>query len=376
MHTKTLLRSSVSFGVLSLFLCVLATPFEAQAGFQWVPPEQAAQVSAAPMMAPQPPVPVMMPQTAYAPAPQVIEAPAVKTPVPAPTMAPAPAPIPFKMPSFVPPAAPTAAEPASSLPPAEHEKSVQGFANNVPLSVALRQVLPVDFAYSVAQDVSLGTLVSWRGGANWRQVLKDMLTPAGLAAKEEGLMIEIAPLHPALGAMPSLAAPVASAAVAAPAPMTESVAPSSMIEGNEVSVPAAGKPVSLIAPPPAHEPTYPSMGYLKAPTSLAAAPAIAAPTEEMQVDTIDVWAVQRGDTLHDTLQKWAAKAHIDLSWQSEYDYPLQANLSFSGSFEDAVRGLLTGLQDAKPQPVGTLHKSQEVGQTVLVIQARGNNYND
>lgn len=53
-------------------------------------------------------------------------------------------------------------------PAASSEKPVLGFADNIPLSVALRQVLPQEIGFSVAKDVSLGTLVSWKGETPWR----------------------------------------------------------------------------------------------------------------------------------------------------------------------------------------------------------------
>jgi len=59
-------------------------------------------------------------------------------------------------------------------------------------------------------------------------------------------------------------------------------------------------------------------------------------------------------------------------WSTEYDYPVQASASFSGSFEEAVRDLLSGFVDAKPQPFGRLHDNPSVGQRILVIQTRGN----
>lgn len=374
-------------------------------------------MSSAPLMAPQPPAAAQVPAPVVAP-PQIIEGYAAPAPVltPAPVLAPVSAPpaMPIEEASsepgtmttpvmaplapareYVPaPLAPlpssvmeTTTAPPPIAPNAGPDKVVLGFANNVPLSVALRQVLPTDYAYSVAQDVSLGTLVSWRGGANWREVLKNMLLPAGLAAKEEGLLVEIVPAAtPSLGTLPG--ASVASVTELKPFEAARASQPA--VEGGEIALSSGGKPMPLAplpAPTGAPETKYPSMGYLKAPTGAApqplAASVIAPPVsltdsapQAPQGEAFDVWTVQRGETLRDALEKWAARAHVDLSWQSEYDYPLQANVSFSGSFEDAVRSLLTGLQDAKPQPIGKLHKNEEAGQTVLIIQARGNNYNN
>ena len=60
--------------------------------------------------------------------------------------------------------------------------SVQGFANAVPLPVALRQVLPRGIAYSIADNIDVNTKVNWQGGQSWQQTLEAMLAPAGLQA--------------------------------------------------------------------------------------------------------------------------------------------------------------------------------------------------
>ena len=62
--------------------------------------------------------------------------------------------------------------------------TVQGFANNVPLAVALREVLPPGYGFSIDQDVDLGTLVSFQGGRPWRDTLQSMLAPASLEMRE------------------------------------------------------------------------------------------------------------------------------------------------------------------------------------------------
>ena len=71
------------------------------------------------------------------------------------------------------------------------DEIVQGFANSVPLAVALQQVLPKGYGFSIDQDVDLGTLVSFQGGKPWRDTLTAMLQPAGLAMREEDKMVAI-----------------------------------------------------------------------------------------------------------------------------------------------------------------------------------------
>lgn len=57
-----------------------------------------------------------------------------------------------------------------------------GFGRDLPLALALSQVVPPNYAYSFAEDDSAGATVSWEGGKPWDQVLDDMLAPQGLRA--------------------------------------------------------------------------------------------------------------------------------------------------------------------------------------------------
>ena len=88
------------------------------------------------------------------------------------------------------------------------------------------------------------------------------------------------------------------------------------------------------------------------------------------------WEAQNGVTLHRVLEDWCRRAHVDLDWLAEYDYPLQASVRFNGTFEEAVRDLLIGFEGAHPQPVAELHSNTHAGQMVLVVQARGNTNSD
>lgn len=86
----------------------------------------------------------------------------------------------------------------------------------------------------------------------------------------------------------------------------------------------------------------------------------------------DVWRAEPGEHLRDVIRRWASRAGVELVWSTEYDFPIQAGVSLNGSFEEAVRDLLSGFVDAKPQPFGRLHDNPNAGQRTLVVQTRGN----
>lgn len=55
-----------------------------------------------------------------------------------------------------------------------------GFGNKVPLSFAVRQIVPHRTKVRFADAVDRGAFVDWRGGRDWRSVLRTALHPLGL----------------------------------------------------------------------------------------------------------------------------------------------------------------------------------------------------
>jgi len=264
---------------------------------------------------------------------------------------------------------------AMSSPPVDSGMIVQGFANSVPLAVGLRQVLPPGYGFSIDQDVDLGTLVSFQGGKPWRETLQEMLQPANLMMREEDKMVAISRTQPVATMIPPPAVPatasspqIASAAAPStsnPAPLLAEPPPSSAIRTNSALMSNGPyRPKPNLAQPSVPKLPLPSPSPLISSLHVAPAP------------IVDTWAASRGDTLHKVLQEWSRHANVEFQWSSEYDYPLQASVSFTGTFEEAVRGLLSGFEEAHPQPVAELHSNSGAGQMVLVVQTRGNSYSD
>lgn len=69
-----------------------------------------------------------------------------------------------------------------------------GFGRELPLSLAISQVIPSDFMHSYAAEVDTQTIVSWEGGKPWNEVLNDMLRPQNLSAIIQGNQVIIQPM--------------------------------------------------------------------------------------------------------------------------------------------------------------------------------------
>lgn len=163
-----------------------------------------APVAAAPVAAPQPVTP---------PAPPAVEVPAAPTLAPASSLA---STEPLVPPPGVAPAAQTsgeaislitgeavqtAAAPAAVAPT---DKVIDGFGKQVPLIIAMRQIIPSDYGFAHRDGVDLGQLVDWQGGRAWPQVLNDALAPIGVKATLNGdtVLLEKAPITAAAPAAP------------------------------------------------------------------------------------------------------------------------------------------------------------------------------
>ena len=66
-----------------------------------------------------------------------------------------------------------------------------GFGRELPLALALSQVVPPEYSYAFGTDVNVGSTVSWQGGKPWNQVLEEMLATQGLRAVISGTQVTI-----------------------------------------------------------------------------------------------------------------------------------------------------------------------------------------
>ncbi len=60
---------------------------------------------------------------------------------------------------------------------------VEGFATQIPLVIALQQVIPAQYQYAFADGVNPGEKVDWQGGKPWDHVVADMVFPLGMSVE-------------------------------------------------------------------------------------------------------------------------------------------------------------------------------------------------
>ena len=77
------------------------------------------------------------------------------------------------------------------------EPALSGLGDQVPLTFAVRQIVPAHFQVAFADAVQRDALVDWKGGEPWRATLADALSPLGLVVTVSGskVMIAAAPVR-------------------------------------------------------------------------------------------------------------------------------------------------------------------------------------
>lgn len=409
MTQMNFLKKAALFSGVAMFC--LAAP--AEAGFEWRGPIEPPAAAPAPETAGED-MQGMAPVTA-----------AEMTPEPVPQQAEAP----------VTPAPVQSAPVVASVPPADMGSAAQGdvisgFGSDLPLVIALQQVVPPGYQYSFSGNVNPGVSVSWEGGKPWQQVLSAMLAPQGLGYRISGNAVIIGYFAPqetqaapaAYAQAPDMSAPPASAATsedlapvmiaqpgraeqlpaelgAAPEEQPVSTAnvsastapvtirrqkPSSLLERLGWARSSDGEQTENIAVPrqePAEEtamspaPAGAEMPAAQEPVSAegaqmaaVAAPAVVPAPEKAAPAASGAWDGAKGATLRDVLKSWSDKAGVELYWSIDYDYRLSRDVDYTGSYDEAVGSLLDQFASVRPQPYGQLHQSAN-GPRVLVVKS-------
>jgi hypothetical protein len=120
---------------------------------------------------------------------------------------------------------------------------ISGFGSEMPLVIALQQIVPPGHRFSFAAGVNPGMPVTWEGGKGWKKVLEEALAPRGLAYVLEDNIVVVG----LRGEMP------APETEPAPTPMAEKkLTPDEEIVWTEPVQEDTVKPVDIRRRKPAH----------------------------------------------------------------------------------------------------------------------------
>lgn len=117
---------------------------------------------------------------------------------------------------------PSMTAPSSSSP---YEQAV-GFGTDIPLALAMRQIVPPQYGYVFSGPVDQGARIDWNGGKPWNEVLADAVRPQGLDIDVTGQTVRVFPQgqNPApvpVRTQPDLSSPMLTGAESGKEPMRE-----------------------------------------------------------------------------------------------------------------------------------------------------------
>ena len=324
---------------------IAMSPPLAKAGFDWTPPPVQAPV-VQPSIETISPSPEMIPPMNSGPltpepdavVPQPSAPLSIVDEAPLPDSLPVPGmkSLPAKVTAPIEPVSPPSIAPSPTVPAPIVSAAggmVEGFGKDIPLALALRDIVPSSYAYVFQSGDMAGRKVSWRGGKQWQQVLQDALSPLNLTSVIQGNVVAIS--SQSLAAVPVYAPVDTLISAAVPAPSTP--------------------PVTMIARRPD-----------TAPAPIIAQPSSAAlPVVDLTV--VRKWEAKPGVTLRDALGQWSRDANVELNWSTAYDYPINNAFYFEGNYGEAVDSLLSSYGGENPAPKGRLYPNLPDGPSVLMV---------
>ena len=256
------------------------------------------------------------------------------------------------------------------MPPVVSSDVVSGFGTDLPLMVALQQVVPSQYKVSLAPGINPDTHVSWKGDKPWEQALSDMLAPPGFVFSIQGNVLIVK----SSAANKSSTAPVVAARSKADMIPEDMVSDNTKKEASLSAPVTPTKPISMTIrrtkSAPVQEAEVAPVAALPATPAASDAPAAVSSNAAAQTVIQPAWHAVKGQTLRSVLENWSEEAHVQLYWSTDYDYRLGGDISYGGSFEEAVGRLFDQFSAAKPQPYGQLHKNPETA-AVLVVNTYG-----
>jgi hypothetical protein len=273
------------------------------------------------------------------PMPRSVVAETVVTPAPTPT-------VPMTMPE--PKAAPTTiANDATAV--------LEGFGQNLPLSLALSQIVPQDYTVVYQAQPDADKQVSWVGGRPWAKVLEDMIFAHGyrVTVTTDNQVI--------ISAVGQPLAPIAAAPAAAmPSPSTAPTAPLSFADNRYNQAPA--REVTERIPVPA----MPVAATSSLEPVMNTVPVDAVAGNTYDPAKIDLYSGRTGEPVRAVLTRWGRLSGVAVDWRLGQDLTMPQSFAINAPYARAVDRLLALFAGASPAPVAQIDTSMGASPRLIV----------
>ncbi len=292
---------------------------------------------------------------------------------------------------------------------------IEGFANNIPLALALSQIVPANYSFSFAESINVGQQVSWEGGKPWTDIVEDMIRPLNLASSIRGNVLHV--YNPSqISRTQKGSAPVMALTepAAGEAPLIAKLPPSSIIEAADANQRASQHRRMNIKDPGAVKAEQPkeTMAVIKDLTLVSsqsqqstamrdvestpfspesdstdqnsAAMAAHVPVNLVSIEedrgggapqalspkppSVEIWEAQKGDSLKRILDLWSKQANFEFVWNADHDYRLEADILVSGSFQRAVKSIFSNAISPAESPLVTVLNGDQNQRGKIIIQ--------
>lgn len=224
-----------------------------------------------------------------------------------------------------------------------------GFGSDIPLNLAAREIVPEGWSVDFGEGVRKEDTVSWSSNGDWKQALQKAVAKRGYSANFGTNSVVIS--KASSGGTKTYSSDVKTSSASSKPRVTR-------------PAPAPKRPAKVAATPPvADAPLQGGGGFTirpyKAGKPVEDAKAPADRPEDSRLATkgekfepykpvASQFSVSAGQMLHPVLAEWASKSGWTVIWETEYDYRIEANASFGGSFVDAVTQIVTAMAEARP----------------------------
>lgn len=253
--------------------------------------------------------------------------------------------------------------------------TVDGFGDNLPFASALSMIVPSGWHIYRSPDLSKKAIpesVSFAGGKPWPRVIKDigdkhalqfhidwydraiLIKPGRVTAATQASQISVI-AEPARSAVPAAANPAIPAgakSIQLPAASTGAVTVNAQGYADSTAA-LPGKAAEVVKAPVAMTP----------PALAKTAPPVIAR---------QLWVAPKGSSLRKSVMTWGKKAGWEVDWQAyDLDYPIEAELRFEGSFEEAIAKVFP-LYERAPRPF-TVSGSRPQKRLIVSEKGKGSN---
>lgn len=241
---------------------------------------------------------------------------------------------------------------------------VEGFGQDIPLYLALDQIVPPSYITRIASGIDPDTPLSWTGGKPWNTVLNNALNGTKLQADITGNIVHVRP-HSILehGMTASLPKRPSTPVVLQSGEMAGKRAPHITVHKHDTSGPAdrrqdkvngmtiveLNRPARLSAPIPRA-------------TMFAESPGMV-----MKPDEVRSWKASSGENLRLVMTRWADLAGVKIYWGAARNYTLPQEIAVEGTYVDALTRVFELYALSEPRPWGKLHPNIPRGPSVLIV---------